>query len=311
VTTPAGLPERRPAPEPVAPPNPSTALDLDRFRASAESALTAERAAPAGPSPDTSDEPHRAPVRWIVIGLAVAIAASWAMIGLAALGDDATQRVSTDRTTTTAEARPTAVAPTEAPTTVTPTTATTTTAPAPLPVDPATPPPHKAVYRDGKLYLEGRITSAAEAQKYIDKAAAVLGADNVVNNYVVDPAVPVSTDGTVYVDEPFLFETGSAALNPQYTGILGLGIAALRLSPAARMVVTGYTDNVGDPAKNLELSTARANTVVDYMVTTGGIDRARFDAVGAGDRNPVGDNATPEGRALNRRIDVKLVNLLG
>ena len=72
-----------------------------------------------------------------------------------------------------------------------------------------------------------------------------------------------------------------------------------RYSPDAKALVAG--------AQQL----ARANAVVEYMVTTGGIDRSRFDAIGAGDQNPVGDNTTAEGRALNRRIDVKLVNLLG
>jgi outer membrane protein OmpA-like peptidoglycan-associated protein len=77
------------------------------------------------------------------------------------------------------------------------------------------------------------------------------------------------------------------------------------------MVVTGYTDTSGDPQRNLELSQQRASAVVDYMVATGELDRTRFDAIGAGDTNPVADNSTPEGRTLNRRIDVKLVNLLG
>lgn len=305
------------------------ALDLDRLRASAASAVDAEQAAsrsgaPAAataalrPAGDTSEPTGGAP-GWLRVALPIGVVIALATVGITVVGGGSDDAAAPPASTTPAEtlpkpttapleARPTTLPPTSAaaPTTDAPA----TTAPTP-PVQPSGPPPHKATYRDGKLYLEGRITSAEESQKYVDKAAAVLGPDNVVNNYVIDPTVPVSTDGTVYVDEPFLFETGSSELNPAYTGVLGLGIAALRLNPGARMVVTGYTDSQGDPAKNQELSQQRAQTVVDYMVTTGGLDRGRFDAIGAGDQDPVGDNNTPEGRRLNRRIDVKLVNLLG
>ena len=317
-------------------------VDLDRLRASAAQAIAAEEAqqlaeereaalaaeAAAGTERRTGsgrrsgDGAASGVPTWIKAAIAVSLIAAVAALGVALTSDgddDVTTRddsaAAAPETTAvvTTEPPPTTVADAD-PTTTPPPTDAPTTAPttaAPVAADPNAPPPHKATYRGGKLYLEVRITSQEEAQKYIDKAAAVLGADNVVNNYAIDPAVPLSNDGTVYVDEPFLFETGSADLNPQYTGVLGLGVAALKLNPNARMVVTGYTDNTGDPARNQELSVARANAVVDYMVNVGGIERTRFDAIGAGDGNPVGDNNTEEGRKLNRRIDVKLVNLLG
>ncbi|MBX7069581.1 MAG: OmpA family protein [Microthrixaceae bacterium] len=305
-------------------------VDIERLRSSASAAVAAESArddTERGLSTASDDEHRSSGSRYLVAAVVGMIVLVTALVAFS--GDD---RRDADTRARDAAAMPTGadstVAPaadapsTEAPattlpaTTVTPAAPTTAAPPAAAPpadppADPNAPPPHKATYRAGKLYLEGRVASQEEAQKYVDKAAAVLGADNVVNNYAIDPAVPVSTDGTVYVDEPFLFATGSAELNPQYTGILGLGIAAMKLNPNARMVVTGYTDSQGDPARNEALSVERATAVVDYMVATGGIDRARFDAIGAGDRNPVADNATPEGRRLNRRIDVKLVNLLG
>jgi outer membrane protein OmpA-like peptidoglycan-associated protein len=317
------------------------AVDLDRLRASATAAIEAEADVDAADAIDEIEAPtpsgppgadrREGPGRrsgdgtgvpgWMRIAVPAGIIVALAALGVALLGGDDDTTVATDDSSATTAApapttilRPTSAVETTAPVTEAPAaTEAPTTVPAAPPVtaDPAAPPPHKATYRGGKLYLEGRITSQEEAQKYIDKAAAVLGADNVVNNYEIDASVPLSNDGTVYVDEPFLFETGSAQLNPQYTGVLGLGVAALKLNPAARMIVTGYTDSTGKPEKNQELSVARATAVVDYMVTTGGIDRSRFDAIGAGDQNPVGDNATEEGRQLNRRIDVKLVNLLG
>lgn len=300
-------------------------MDIERLRSSAAAAVAAESAREdAGSDPPTvsNDEPRSIGTRYLVaaaVGMIVLVAA-FVMFGgddqrdASSLATDAAESTAAAPDATSTEAPETTLPETTLPATTAATTAAPTTAAPPAaapPADPNAPPPHKATYRAGKLYLEGRVASQEEAQKYVDKAAAVLGADNVVNNYAIDPAVPVSTDGTVYVDEPFLFATGSAELNPQYTGILGLGIAAMKLNPNARMVVTGYTDSQGDPARNEALSVERATAVVDYMVATGGIDRARFDAIGAGDRNPVADNATPEGRRLNRRIDVKLVNLLG
>lgn len=319
---------------------PAFEVDPDRLLAGAASALLAEErgageqgsgergagqpgsdaGAAAGPTSDsTSSTPG-----WLRVAVPAAVAVALLTAGVATLGNSgstgsehpkASGANPSAATLPSTSAVPTSLASTTAaPTTAASTTAATAapTTAAPAATAPADgPPPHKATYRDGKLYLEGRISSQEEAHKYVEKASAVLGAANVVNHYEIDPSVPLSTDGTVYVDEPFLFETGSAALNPTYTGILGLGIAAMRLTPGARMVVTGYTDNVGDPGRNATLSLARAQAVVDYMVTTGGIDRSRFDAVGAGDANPVGDNATEEGRQLNRRIDVRLVHLLG
>ena len=301
-------------------------IDMAALQASAAAAIASERSeltsppppAALGPAPKSADsQASKNRGRLWKIALPIGVVAAIATVGVVALGGS---KGSTDNAAPTSEpaaatssslaptttATPTTVAaPTSAPTTTPVTAAPTTPAPAPgLP-------PHKAIYRGGKLYLEGRIESAAAAQKYVDKASAVLGAGNVVNNYVIDPTVAPSTDGTVYVDEPLLFESGSAAINPQYTTILNLGVAALKLNPQARMEITGHTDSAGDPAANITLSQERADAVANYMVTTGGLDRSRFDAIGKGDTMPVGDNNTEEGKRLNRRIEVKLVNLLG
>lgn len=80
------------------------------------------------------------------------------------------------------------------------------------------------------------------------------------------------------------------------------------------IVVEGHTDNVairGDLAKrfptNWELSTARATSVVRYLEETVGVPPTRLSAVGFGENRPLAPNDTPEGRAGNRRIEIKLV----
>ena len=63
----------------------------------------------------------------------------------------------------------------------------------------------------------------------------------------------------------------------------------------------GYTDSTGDDAYNLDLSKRRAQAAVDYLATKG-VSASRITVVGHGETNPVGDNATAEGRAQNRRV---------
>lgn len=69
-----------------------------------------------------------------------------------------------------------------------------------------------------------------------------------------------------------------------------------------RIKVDGYTDSVGDAGYNQRLSEARANTVVSYLATND-VELSRMTAEGHGEDNPVADNSTPEGRAMNRRIN--------
>jgi chemotaxis protein MotB len=78
--------------------------------------------------------------------------------------------------------------------------------------------------------------------------------------------------------------------------------------------VEGYTDNVPLSPKlhdrfptNWELSTARATNVVRYLVENAGLDPSRLIAAGFGEYHPIISNATEEGRAQNRRIDIVLV----
>ncbi len=73
--------------------------------------------------------------------------------------------------------------------------------------------------------------------------------------------------------------------------------------PATTAVIEGHTDNVGTPEHNMKLSLARAESVVTYLVNDIHIDRTRLKAVGYGDTNPLGDNATEEGKRQNRRIN--------
>ena len=102
-----------------------------------------------------------------------------------------------------------------------------------------------------------------------------------------------------------VFETGSATLEPQSQEQLTNIVEILKAFPAVKVKIGGYTDNVGDPAANMKLSQDRAINVMNELIK-GGIAADRLEAEGYGDQHPVGDNSTPEGRAMNRRIALRV-----
>jgi OOP family OmpA-OmpF porin len=73
-----------------------------------------------------------------------------------------------------------------------------------------------------------------------------------------------------------------------------------------RVLITGFTDDVGERQANLDLSAARADAVKAYMVGKG-IDATRVETRGAGPDDPIADNKTDKGRQQNRRIEFKLI----
>ena len=97
------------------------------------------------------------------------------------------------------------------------------------------------------------------------------------------------------------FATGQAAITPQSDAVLSDVFAVLTANADWRLRIEGHTDNVGDKAANLKLSTARAAAVAAWL-TGKGIDAGRLSTAGLGDTQPVADNATEDGRARNRRV---------
>ncbi len=102
---------------------------------------------------------------------------------------------------------------------------------------------------------------------------------------------------------PIRFVTGSAALDPvslatinRLTGIIHL----CTRDPGMRVVIGGHTDAQGDDAANYVLSHARAKAVRDALIERG-IKPSRMTAIGYGETEPIADNETKEGRAMNRR----------
>ena len=102
------------------------------------------------------------------------------------------------------------------------------------------------------------------------------------------------------------FESGSDVLLPAGTQILDEMVVALNRVQGKNVKIIGHTDSQGDPAKNLPLSLRRADAVKNYLIAKG-IAATRLSVEGKGSQNPVADNATPEGRKKNRRIEFEVL----
>jgi OmpA-OmpF porin, OOP family len=101
------------------------------------------------------------------------------------------------------------------------------------------------------------------------------------------------------------FETDSATLRPSSQEQLRNIAEIMKAYPNVNAKIGGYTDNVGEDAYNMKLSTNRARNTEQEIVKLG-VNDARLDAEGYGEQHPVADNATEEGRQRNRRIDIRV-----
>jgi outer membrane protein OmpA-like peptidoglycan-associated protein len=119
-------------------------------------------------------------------------------------------------------------------------------------------------------------------------------------SFIENPSASVNTESWFDFDR-LLFETGSPVLKPESRDQLRNIAEILKAYPNVHVKVGGYTDSSGDPAANLQLSQARANTVMQELSGLG-ISSSRLAAEGYGQNHPIASNATQEGRAQNRRV---------
>ncbi len=99
------------------------------------------------------------------------------------------------------------------------------------------------------------------------------------------------------------FDTDKATLTAEGTATLQQAAAAMKSNPNAHLRMEGYTDSTGTDPHNDSLSDQRAKTVVDFL-SAQGIDRSRLTGQGFGASKPVDTNATAQGKADNRRVEL-------
>ncbi|QBF28115.1 OmpA family protein [Pseudomonas tructae] len=122
---------------------------------------------------------------------------------------------------------------------------------------------------------------------------------------VVEEVAVVKEEVIVIRDVHFQFDSAKLTAKDKER----LNTIATRLkneAPSARLSVTGHTDSKGSDAYNQKLSQDRARSVTDYLIESG-VPRSSFVSVqGAGETQPVADNATADGRAQNRRTEIRI-----
>jgi OOP family OmpA-OmpF porin len=102
------------------------------------------------------------------------------------------------------------------------------------------------------------------------------------------------------------FAFDSATLSPAAQELLAEDVAELKEDTSLKIRIEGYTDSIGSEAYNLSLSEKRAASVKGYLVDQG-IDGDRILTIGFGEQYPVASNETEEGRAKNRRAEIKII----
>jgi outer membrane protein OmpA-like peptidoglycan-associated protein len=125
--------------------------------------------------------------------------------------------------------------------------------------------------------------------------------------------IDVSREGDVIklnLPDGVTFDFAKYDLKPQFYPALNTIASTLKEYNQTLVEVSGHTDSIGSDAANQTLSERRANAVAGYLIGQG-VMRERFEIVGMGERYPVASNETDSGRALNRRVEIRLLPLQG
>ncbi|HOD14346.1 MAG TPA: OmpA family protein [Spirochaetota bacterium] len=122
-----------------------------------------------------------------------------------------------------------------------------------------------------------------------------------------DVTVKKDRNGVSIVLENVQFPPNSPELTDAEKSKLARIASILRKFPGRDFLVTGHTARIGDEETSRKLSVRRAQAVGDFLVGTGGIGKTRVMTRGMGSGEPVGDNATEEGRRRNRRVEIMIL----
>jgi outer membrane protein OmpA-like peptidoglycan-associated protein len=156
------------------------------------------------------------------------------------------------------------------------------------------------VESDGKVIL-GDNATAFRGSEY----AAILACYNLPTKKV-EKAAKVEPEHTGWVvASDYLFDFDKAVIKKQYYSKLDEIAVTIKKDPKLRVEVQGHTDGKGTEKYNMGLSKRRANAVREYLIKKGGIAANRLTAVGFGKSKPIATNDTAEGRAQNRRVELK------
>jgi OOP family OmpA-OmpF porin len=109
---------------------------------------------------------------------------------------------------------------------------------------------------------------------------------------------------TIILDD-VLFDFDKSTIKPEAAAILDRLVVFMNENKDKRVNLSGHTDSIGTDAYNQKLSERRAASVKNYL-TKKGVDTSRISSQGFGETKPIADNKTKEGRAKNRRVEIKV-----
>lgn len=165
------------------------------------------------------------------------------------------------------------------------------------------------LYQDNILYMRGALPSQEVVDDLEARVVAIVGRENVVNEIVVDPSVPMVETVLLRLGNSVLFKSGDFDIPKESEFGFTLWAAFLATNPDVKLTIIGHTDNVGSLDYNLKLATQRAQVAKDQIGKTDASVLDRIAVVGAGPDDPIGDNSTAEGRQLNRRVEFAVTGL--
>ena len=118
-------------------------------------------------------------------------------------------------------------------------------------------------------------------------------------------AVSQTADNRLKLDIPsdVSFDVGRSAIKPNFAPVLSHFATSLNQNPITSVTIVGHTDNTGSDATNNPLSMDRANSARNYLVGRG-VAGQRIATDGRGEREPIADNSTAQGRGKNRRVEI-------
>lgn len=169
-------------------------------------------------------------------------------------------------------------------------------------------------------YLKNRNKSSKERKEAMLKAAGIGAIAGAGVGYYMDTqeaklreqlrgtGVSVERDGdniNLIMPSNITFDSGGHTLSSSFFEVMDSVVLVVQEFEKTIIVSAGHTDSKGSDSYNQALSERRANSVAEYLLTKGVVE-ARIESVGFGESQPVADNGSAEGRALNRRVEISL-----
>lgn len=136
-------------------------------------------------------------------------------------------------------------------------------------------------------------------------ATGIAGCDGVPVAQAPEPVVAPTTTKVVLNADTF-FDFDKSTIKPEGRQILDQVAEQVSTIELETLIATGHTDSTGPDAYNQKLSERRANSVKEYLISRG-VPADRIYTEGKGESEPVATNATREGRAQNRRVEIEIV----